>query len=217
MKLSFRNFNRAVCLGAAILAGASLSARPLLAAPAAGSAQFGSVDVQKVQAGYSKKGEYDQKIQALQSGLSTQLQTQSNSVMLSKPQQARLGELLAKTNRTDPENAEMTALQAQSTKDFQELTILQQKKDPAATDTTRMDALTKQYQAGQQALREIAEGYQSQIQKQTEGFSNELTSSVKAAISDVAKQRGLSVVFDSSVAIYTTNDITDDVVKRLNK
>ena len=34
---------------------------------------------------------------------------------------------------------------------------------------------------------------------------------------EVAKQKGLAVVFDAQVAIYTANDITDDVVKRLNK
>ena len=40
---------------------------------------------------------------------------------------------------------------------------------------------------------------------------------MKEAIAAVAQQRGLAVVFDSKLALYTANDVTDDVLKRLNK
>ena len=32
-----------------------------------------------------------------------------------------------------------------------------------------------------------------------------------------AKDRGLTMVFSSEVALYSANDITDDVLKKLNK
>ena len=215
MKLT-RILQNMTLLGAVAVAFASWSAAAS-AAPATGAAQFGSVDINKIQAASTKKEAYDTTLHDMASRLDAQFKQQAAYVMLSKDEQLQLSQLLAKANRSDVENTQVTALEAKATHDAQELTNVQQNKNPSSTDSARLDALTKQYQAGQQALTDIGEEYQSQLKKASDTDNADFTKSVKEAISVVAQQRGLAVVFTSDVAVYTGNDITDEVVKRLNK
>lgn len=200
----------------AALACVILPARPALAAPG-GPMQIGSVDLLKVSDGYTKKGGLDQQLQDMTQRLLARFQQQSNSAMLSKEQQTRLQTLLAKPGPSDAEKAEIAALQAQSTKDSQELATLQQKKDLTDADKARLTALTQQQQGGQQVLQEVSDSYTKQLDAEKVRLNAQLTEAVRAAIIAVAKDRKLDAVFTSEVAIFTTNDITDDVLKRLNK
>jgi len=94
---------------------------------------------------------------------------------------------------------------------------LQQKKEPTPADTASLTSLTNAYQTGQTVLQGIGEGYQSQLKKLSDDDTTQFTKLLKDAIAAVAQQKNLSAVFTSDVAIYTANDITEDVVKRVNK
>lgn len=204
-------------LGAAALTLApSLLARPAQAAPA-GAPTFGSVDIQKLQSQSSKKARYDTELKALADRLNTAFKQQAASIMLTKAEQIELGGLLSKAKPNDADRARTAVLQAQAGKAAQELADLQQAKAPTPTETARLATLTSQYQTGQAALQEIGDGYQEQLKSLNDKDTAEFTQSVKEAIAAVAQQKGLSVVFDSNLAVYTTNDITEDVVKRINK
>lgn len=204
-------------VAAVALCTLSLSA-PVQAAPAPASAfLFGSVDLAKVVAGYKKKADLDQQIQAVSQKLDAQFKQQVGSDMLSREDQQKLTELLNKPTLSDADRAQITALQQQSTKDAQELTSLQQKQNPTPADQARLQTLTQQRQTGQQALQEVADSYKAQVQAQQDKLSAQLSDTVKAAIAQVAKDHGLMMVFDGQFTIYSANDITDDVLKRLNK
>ena len=213
-----RTLHNLQLLGAAALTlTPALFARPVQAAPAAGMPTFGSVDIQKLQSESTKKAKYDTDLHALADRLNTAFTQQAASIMLTKAEQTELGTLLSKASRTEAEQTRITVLQAQATKSAQELTDLQQAKAPTPADTARIAALTSQYDAGKAALSEIGDGYQNQLKALQDKDNTEFTQSVKEAIASVAQQKGLSVVFDSNLAVYTTNDITADVVKRINK
>ena len=190
-----------------------------LAAPSAatGPMVFGSVDLDKIIAGYGKKATYDQQVQDLNAKLDAQFKQQVNYDMLTKAQQTQLTALLSKPGATSQDQAAITALQAQSTRDAQELATLQQKPGPNADDQARLTALTQQHQAGQQALKDVADGYSAQVTARQQQLSTELSNTVREAIVAIAKERGMSMVFTAQVAIYSSNDITEDVLKRLNK
>jgi len=194
----------------------SLLARPAQAAPA-GMPMFGSVDIQKLQSESSKKSKYDTDLHALADRLNTAFTQQTVSIMLTKAEQAELGGLLSKSKQTDTDRTRIAVLQAQASKAAQELTDLQQAKAPTPADTAKIAALTSQSETGKAALAEIGDGYQTQLKTLQEKDNTEFTQSVKEAIAAVAQQKGLAVVFDSTFAVYTTNDITADVVKRINK
>lgn len=205
-----------VGLIAGLLVPTLLSA-PAQAAPVAGaSSAFGSVNVGRIEAESTRAADVKKQLQAMSDNFQQQFNVQQNSVMLSKDQQTRLGVLAAKTNRTDAETAELTGLQQSAAAAAQELTTLQQKANPTDADKARLSTLTAQAQTGQQVLQDISAGYTAQLQAQQARLGGQLSDQVKAAISAVAQQRGLAVVFDSTLAIYSANDITDDVLKRLN-
>jgi len=204
-------------LGAAALTLApSVFARPAQAAPA-GLPTFGSVDIQKLQTQSSRKAKYDADLHALADRLDTAFKQQTSSIMLTRAEQTELGGLLSKANPNDADRARVAALQGQAARTAQELANLQQAKAPTPADTARLAALTGQYQSGQAALQEVGDGYQVQLKKLSDQDNAEFTRSVREAITAVAQQKGLSVVFTSDIAVYTTNDITEDVVKRINK
>lgn len=220
MKMDFMGMKQGRKLGAAgvmlgMLAIGTFTV-PVQAAPAAATLAIGSVNLPRIQAGYSKAADMQKQIEELNTRLQAQFNIQQNGVMLNKTELARLGTLVSKSPRTDAETAELTNLQQKAARDAQELTTLQQKPSPTDADKARLTTLTTQAQAGQQALQEISDGYRAQAQAEQERLSVQLSDQIKAAITAVAVQRGLAVVFDGQLAIYTANDITDDVLKRLN-
>jgi Skp family chaperone for outer membrane proteins len=204
--------------GLALSLLATPALRPVAAAPAAPSTPvYGSVDLDKLIAGYSKKPVYDQQVQDFEAKLDAQFKQEETYDMLSKDQQTQLMNLLAKPTPASQDQATITQLEAQSTKDAQELSGLQLKQTPTDDEKARLQALTQQHLAGQQALKDIADSFAQQVQTKQQALSNELSATVLAAISTVAKDRGLTMVFSSQVALYSTNDITEDVLKKLNK
>ena len=216
MKLSHIARNLSL-LGAAALTLASVTIRPACAASPTGIPQFGSVDINKIQSQSTKKTKYDADLHALADKLDIQFKQQAASLMLTETEQRELGTLLGKNNRSDSETARVTALQTQATKAAQELTDLQQKKEPTPGDTARLAALSSQYEVGKEALQKIGDDYQAQLKALSDKDNADFTQSVREAIAAVAQQRGLAVVFTSDIAVYTANDISDEVVKRLNK
>lgn len=206
-----------LALGAAAFVLSAATSRPVQAAPAGGMPVFGSVDIGKVQSASNKKAKYDTELRALADRLDYAFKQQTASLMLSASDESELGVLLSKTSRSEADKTRISELQEKSTAAAKEYTDLQQKQSPTPADTSRMAALAGEYAANQAAAQKIGDQYQTQIKALNEKDAAEFTQSVKEAISAVARQQGLTVVFDSSLAVYTSNDITDEVVKRINK
>ena len=212
-----RTITHLFAFGAVALVLGAAMPKTAQAAPSGGAPTFGSVDIGKIQSESSKKAKYDTELHTLADRLDYSFKQQAASIMLSTAEQTELGTLLSKANQSDADKARITALQTQAAGAAKTLTDLQQKQNPTPADTTQLAALSAEYQAGQAALQKISDQYQGQLKTLNEKDAAEFTQDVKAAISSVAKQQGLTVVFDSSVAVYTSNDITDEVVKRINK
>ena len=81
----------------------------------------------------------------------------------------------------------------------------------------RMADLTAQQQKGDGVLKAVQETYSGRLQARREDLSNKYTSLIRNVVGKIAKDKGLTVVFDSQFALYTANDITTDVIKQLNK
>ncbi len=206
-------------LGAAALAFVSLSlAQPTTAAPAAGSVPiFGSVDINQISAHSTRKTKYDTDLHALADRLDVAFKQQAQSLMLSSADQNELGTLLSSPHPTDSDRARVTALETKASQAADQLVALQQKKDPTPADTAQLGVLTDMNNNGQKIVQDVGAGYQAQLKKLSDDDNVAFTQAVKDAIAASARERGLTMVFTSDVAVYTTNDITDDVIKHLNK
>lgn len=178
---------------------------------------FGNVDLNKIQQSYNKRADLEKNLQQIGDSLSSAMKVQAASDMLTVDEQKQLGQLLVKANPSDADRAAIAKLQSQSRDLANELVGLQQKQNLSDTEKARLESLTKKQQGGKAALDQVNADYTQQVQQAQEKASNQFADIVKAAIASVAKEKNLSVVFESGVAVYTANDITDDVVKKLNK
>lgn len=218
IRISQRQLLKFTALGSAALALLSLTAaKPAAAAPASGTLVIGSVDINKLQAGSTRKAKYDTDLRALVERLDAAFKVQAANLMLDLADQNELGALLSSPRPSDADRARVTALESKATANSQRLIDLQQKKDPIPADTAQIGALTDLNNNGQKIVSDIGAGYQARLKKLNEDDTVAFTQVVKDAITATAQQRGLTVVFTSDVAVYTTNDITDDVIKRINK
>ncbi len=209
---------RWTALGVAALSLTALAAaKPAAAAPAPGTLSIGSVDIGRLQTKSTRKAQYDTELRALAERLDTAFKTQAQNLMLEAADQNELGTLLGSPRLTDANRARITALEAKAAANAQQLIDLQQKKEPTPTDTARLGQLNDMNAAGQKLVTDIGAGYQARLKKLNDDDTAAFTQAVKDAINAVAQQRGLTVVFTSDIAVYTTSDITDDVIKRLNK
>jgi len=198
--------------------GAPIFQRPAQAAPPAGAVlAIGVVDLSKLEAGAKQKAALDEQIKAMNDRLQAAFSQQEGANMLSKDQQDELYTLLNKPSPTDSDTARITELEGMSGKDAQELTTLQQKTNPTDADKQRLAVLTGEAGQANKILSDIAQEYRDQAQAESDRLGQQLLDSITAAIAAVAKQNGLMLVFDKSVALYGANDITTDVLARLNK
>jgi len=79
----------------------------------------------------------------------------------------------------------------------------------------QLQQFTQQQQQGQQALQDIADTYRQTLDQKNQALSADIASDIRAAVADVAKKQGITVVFDSSVAIYASTDLTPLVITKL--
>lgn len=98
-----------------------------------------------------------------------------------------------------------------------ELAKIESTPQPTDENRRRFTELGNMRQQGDQNLQQLTNDLQERLRKREEELTTKTIGVIRDAIAAVAKTKGLTVVFDNKVAIYTNNDITADVVKQVNK
>ena len=170
----------------------------------------------KVIANYSKRASADAAFQQAQQQFQDVFKTQTANSMLDAADQQKLGSLLLLgDSATQDQKQQIADLETQASTASNSLAALQQKQDASDADKIQLQQLTQQQQAGQQALQDIADSYRQQLDQKNQQLSADIAADIKVAVAAVAKQQGISVVFDSTVAIYTSTDLTQAVITKL--
>lgn len=203
-----------------LLVTSALTLVPTVGRAAAASAEtapvFASVDMSKVIANYSKRASADAAFQQAQQQFQDVFKTQTANSMLDAADQQKLGSLLLLgDSATQDQKQQIADLETQASTASNSLAALQQKQDASDADKIQLQQLTQQQQAGQQALQDIADSYRQQLDQKNQQLSADIAADIKVAVAAVAKQQGISVVFDSTVAIYTSTDLTQAVITKL--
>jgi Skp family chaperone for outer membrane proteins len=187
------------------------------AAPAPSQAPvIASVDMSKIIAGYSKKASADAAFQAVAQQYQDIYKTQTANAMLDADDQNKLGQLLLLGDSATPDQKQQIAdLETKAGTASDNLAALQQNK--ALTDDQKMQLqqLTQQQQDGQGALKDIGDQYQQTLDQRNQSMSANIAADIRVAVAAVAKNQGVTVVFDNSVAIYSSIDLTDAVIAKL--
>jgi len=196
----------------------------LMAAPArsAEAQVFATLDIERAFNDYTKKQDLDKQIMTDLQGLQSKLELRKTHELLSSTEFEELATLKAKVTPTDAEKKRIEELESASTQREQELQALRQKTTPTDAEKTRMAALQDQIKQTDTELKDAAKQADADWQKRRYELSKQVMDDVQAAVATVAKSKGITMVFNKSVGetvlvIFSTNDITDEVLKKLNK
>ncbi len=180
---------------------------------------IGGVDLQRVFNEYKGKQAAAEQIKTFGGGLDNALSRLRDSSAVFLPE-AEVRELATLYSRPEPGGADKQRIGALETKArslADELRNLQNQNGPTEQQKTRLAELTAAQQKGAETFQQVQQDFQQQLSQRQNALSQKLTEEMRAGISKVAQEKNLTVVFDSAVAVYTANDITNDVINRLNK
>ena len=180
---------------------------------------FGNVDVDQVLSESKSRQRDVQELNGMVSGLrEVMLRLQeSGGKFLGDAEIKELSSLYEKKTPTEAEKKRIADLEGKAG----EKSGLKRRLENTAAPT---DEQKKQYadlndmeQKGQASLKNLNDEFSRRVDARNTEMSNKTVLEIKAAIAKIAQDKGLTVVFDNKVAIYTANDITADVVKAINK
>ncbi|MFA6665587.1 MAG: OmpH family outer membrane protein [Armatimonadota bacterium] len=185
-------------------------------------AAFGTIDIEKVFNNCDKTKQLSQELAAYRDQLSLKLDTRKINRLLTNEEFNQLADLQTKQNPSAADRARVQELLDMSRLREIELQGLQQKPNLTESDKARLNELQDQITKTQSIMQADAAKYQAELEKKNVDMQKEVLDSIAQATASVAKEKGLSMVFSKSLGqiqfiVYSSADITDDVIKNLNK
>jgi len=207
-KTSFSQFGWIV---AATLAGA------MFAGGFQGSSdKIGVVDIAKV-ISQSNMGKRDQEtFNQMKSAREGLLEFIDTYRVLTNEQAQRIKELSLLPNPKPEEKNELERLKAEVKASSARSTELATKTNPTPEDRALMDEFARRSQTMEQVAQRWYREFTNELQQWADKQKAASIEKAKAAIQDVAKSQGFTVVFEAGVAPYGANDLNDAVLKALN-
>jgi Skp family chaperone for outer membrane proteins len=141
----------------------------------------------------------------------------ANARFLTEAEIRELGGLYEKATKTDADKKRITALEDSASAKAERKRKIENTASPTEDQQQQFGQLRDAEEKGQAVLKTINDDYSKRIDARQTELNNKTVTDIKAAIGKIAQDKGLSVVFDSAAAIWTANDITQDVIKQINK
>lgn len=178
--------------------------------------KIGVVDITKVveQSNFGKKNQDEfQKMKLAREGLLEFIDTYR---VLTNEDAQRLRDLSLKVNRNATEDAEIERIKATviaSSKRFNELTT-------KASLTPEERTLVEEYARRSQTMNDVAQRWFREFTSEMSDWADkqklESVTRARAAIQEIAKQQGYTVVFELGVAPYGANDVSGAALQAMN-
>jgi len=205
------NFSQFGWIVAAALAGA------MFAGGFQGSSdKIGVVDIAKV-ISQSNMGKRDQEtFNQMKSAREGLLEFIDTYRVLTNEQAQRIKELSLLPNLKPEEKNELERLKAEVKASSARSTELATKTNPTPEDRALMDEFARRSQTMEQVAQRWYREFTNELQQWADKQKAASIEKAKAAIQDVAKSQGFTVVFEAGVAPYGANDLNDAVLKALN-
>ncbi|HVK05131.1 MAG TPA: OmpH family outer membrane protein [Armatimonadaceae bacterium] len=205
----------------AVLAGPG-AVRPARAQnnPAAAAAPtFGMIDVGKILNDSKARQAAATELQQFQQALVGILRRmdQGTARFLEEAEVMELGKLYEKTAQTDADKKRISDLEQKGDLSKGQLTRLQNVASPTPEQNKELQDLADRQEKGAAHLQKYADSLDKQLKDRERSINTKMMDDVKTAVAKVAKQKNLAAVFTGDVAIYAPVDITNDVLKEINK
>jgi Skp family chaperone for outer membrane proteins len=178
--------------------------------------KFGIVDVEKVFNDSAFAKTQTESLRKMGAARQDLLQFVATNRTITAAQAASYRTLALKENPSATDQAEMTRIKNDvktSETQFQTLTT---KTNPTAAELQTVQDLNKRRDETDQLLAKWQQEFSDEVDAKRTSLRAEALAKVRQAIQKTAREQGCTVVFDSSVAPYAANDLTDASVKAMN-
>jgi Skp family chaperone for outer membrane proteins len=183
---------------------------------------FGTADADSLFKDYTKRQQLYSDLDALKVKLEGELELRNANRLLTDDEFKQLADLQAKAQKTEAEQKKIDELLGTSKQRDQDLQTLQQKSGATDAEKAQRAELENRLKAVQQALQDNKTKFEDELNKKLIEANQQVTQDIEVAVTAVAKEKGLAVVFNKSFGaaefvLYSSVDITPDVLKKLNK
>ncbi|MBX3111236.1 MAG: OmpH family outer membrane protein [Fimbriimonadaceae bacterium] len=206
--------NHAIALAAAALLGLGLMAS---AGFQTGQDKFAVVDMNKVM-NESKKGQKTR--DSLQGNFRQRtgvLEFLNTNDVATEEQANRLRQLSLKENPTDADKSAVEALKDEIKKSVKEFNDLNLKSSPTPEDRTKLEGLNaRRNTMKEKVIPSMQKEFDDEFNEMNRKMQGDLLTAAKAAVKEVAGKKGVTMVFESSVVMFSANDLTEDAVKAMD-
>jgi Skp family chaperone for outer membrane proteins len=178
---------------------------------------FGVVDYERIMNESTYVQTNRDRIQSLRARYLNVLQTLEENLVLTNEERQELTNLLLAENLNDEQRKRVDQLKQTARQRAAELQQLRQKPQPTETEKAALERFTQMESVGREALQSLAQQMSQQLEQQAQQIGKQVDTAVRETIAQVAKEKKLSLVFSAGAVLYAENDITNDVIKRLNE
>lgn len=217
---ALRNYlSPSFAIATSLLVGGALLATVPASAAVQQAPQFGVVDVRRVLSESKSNGTTSVELQVTQRNYAAILQRldQGSARFLTEAEINELATLYEKAKPTAVEQKRISQLEEKGDQQKREMTALQNTPKPDEAQTARFTLLSDAFEKGRGSLRQLSQTLSARLEDKVRDAEQKSLVAVRVAVAKVAKAKGLAVVFTSDTVFYATNDITDEVVKEVNK
>jgi Skp family chaperone for outer membrane proteins len=217
-KRSRQSFKPLLSLALTLLSGVCLPA--LIPTAACAQQQFGIVDFQECAKQSKLKKDLDGQFDAYKRGMLGVFNKlkEGNAIFLTKAEMGELAGIYEKGDKaTAAEKTRAADLQKKADQSAGTITRLGGQAQLSDAEKKELERLSALQNEGIPLLNEIGADYEKRITDKGTDFENQLEKAVKDAVKKVAQEKSLALIFNANVVIYAATDITEDVVKILQK
>jgi Skp family chaperone for outer membrane proteins len=186
-----------------------------------GSLKFAVVNPGRLLQEYKYTVESDKELQKQKNDIIAELNSWDQHRYLGEADQNTLGAIAVKENDkvelTAADKAAKTRLEDASKKLFDEYLALQTRQNPTQADSDRLKELSRLEQDTGKRIKDRQARAQDELTKKAADIRQKIDKDVRKGIEDVAKEKHFTMVFSSEVLLYCDTDITEDVLKKINK
>ncbi|KAA0225456.1 hypothetical protein FCG40_09540 [Fimbriimonadia bacterium ATM] len=179
--------------------------------------KFGVVDLgviaEKSKLGAKKKVEFDTmkgKINELMNFIGTHK-------VVSAEECQKLRELWLTEKPTDDQKKQLDNMKTSVVQRKGEWDTLVRKVNPDAAEKDRLNTLAEMTNASREVLRQWNSEFGVLMQQLANSSEQEVVDKVREAVKKHAKAQGYTMVFETTVAVYGANDVTEDALKVMDQ
>jgi len=179
--------------------------------------KFGSVDLAKVFTDSDMRKTLDSQLRTLGENRKGVLDFLAAYRAITSEDAIKFHDLSIKDNQSAADKAEIERIQSAAKATDQKYRDLQTKPNPTDAEKTQLNEFTTRVQNNTALIQKYQEEFSDDVQQRSQKMRSDTLDKVKAAVADVAKKQGYTVILSDESAPYTANDVTAEALAAMNK